>query len=348
MLERHPVMTTILGHDAVLERLRHSVIRGSHAHAYLFSGKEGIGKRLVARETACMLNCPEEQPEPGCLCRTCTRIRNGNYPDVLLLTPDRNIIRIDQIRNLQEFFHYPPIEGRNRIAIIDDAHTMNTAAQNALLKVLEEPPPRRALILVSSSPALLLPTVRSRCRKIRFSPVPIDAVAARLETELRSDSAKAAAVASMTGGSFAKAYDIISSDFPVLRELVISFLENPGRHGTKGLLELSAKISEDRRTALDAIDIAESWIRDLLAISIQGPEASVINIDFFERLHRLAEHYPHESLLEAEAELSRAAELIGMDINVNKTLATDVMLLRTARILAGPTFGVVYDDREKQ
>ncbi len=150
------------------------------AHAYLFSGIEGIGKKLVALEFARMLCCPEYAGEPGHECGTCEKINRGAHPDVLIEAPLKGSIRIDRIRNLQAFFKYSPIEAPYRVIVIDDAHTMNRAAQNALLKTLEEPPSFGVLILITSKPSSLLPTVLSRLRKIKFAPLARSDVAKEL------------------------------------------------------------------------------------------------------------------------------------------------------------------------
>jgi DNA polymerase-3 subunit delta' len=218
---------------------------------------------------------------------------------------------------------------------------MNRSAQNALLKTLEEPPPGRVLILVTAKPFLLLSTVRSRCRRVRFGPIPVEPLAHLLEQRKGMDSEKARVLASMSCGSVSKALDKETSNFLDLREQIISALADPGRTGLSGLLEVSALISSDRKTSAEAIEIAVTWIRDLLIEKVLGDASTLIHRDLLDRISSEAQHHDSEALVSAYDQLAEASALIEADINVNRNMVTDVMLLKVARILAGPSLGMV-------
>jgi DNA polymerase-3 subunit delta' len=333
-------MTLIVGHENEIALLERIVAEGRAAHAYLFTGPEGVGKKLAAIKLACLLNCPQPTADKRASCPVCRRIVAENHPDFAIERPQRGIIRIEQIRGLQNFFRYAPVEASYRVIIIDDAHLMNRSAQNALLKTLEEPPAGRILILVTAKPFLLLSTVRSRCRRVRFGPLPLESLADLLEEQSGMDPEKARVLAAMSCGSVSKAIDMETSNFLDLRERIISALAHPGPNGLGGLLEMSAAISSDRRTSSEAIEIAVTWIRDLLMRRILGDESSLIHRDLLDRISSEAQHHNNETLISAYEELAEAAGLIDADINVNRNLVTDVTLLRVARIIAGPSFGL--------
>lgn len=339
-----PYMTFLVGHDNNLALLERTVKEGRPAHAYLFTGPDGIGKKLVAVKFACLLNCAEPGEDPDGSCQVCRRIIAEKHPDVTIERPERRMIRIDRIRELQAFFKYAPVEGRYRVTIIDDAHLMNRSAQNALLKTLEEPPPRRILVLISSKPSLLLPTVRSRIRRMRFNSIPVATLAELLE-QRGFPLQKARTLAAMSSGSISRAVEMAESGFLDLREQVLSALTDPMGKRLSGLLELSATISVDRQTAVEAIEIAETWIRDLLAEQAGFDPGGRVHGDFLDRITSEAQHHSSRQLLSVYDELAKAASLIEADINVNKNLVTDVMFLRIARILAGPTLGVATASR---
>jgi len=332
-------MTSIVGHDSILAFLERTVAQGRPAHGYLFTGREGVGKRLVAKRFASLLNCLNPGADPTGSCSACRRIDAGKHPDFLLERPDRGMIRIERVRHIRSFFQYSPVEGSFRVCVIDDAHAMNRSAQNALLKTLEEPPAGRVLILVTAKPSLLLPTVRSRCRRLRLGPIPTGP----LETLLRArgiDAEKAAILAAMSGGSVSRALEMNQSNFLALREKVIAALTEANVHGIRGNLEISAEISKDRRTASEAIEIGLTWIRDLL-LSLAGYDLSAaVHRDFLDRIDSTAQHLTSGQLFSVYDELVRASELIDSDINVNRNLVTDVMLFRISRIMAGPSMGV--------
>jgi DNA polymerase III subunit delta' len=333
-------MSTTVGHERVVSFLEKSAVNGRPAHAYLFTGTEGIGKKRVALQLARLLNCPDAEKDRDGTCSVCRRITSGNHPDVIVESPERNIIRIERIRSLRNFFRYAPVEARFRVAVLDDAHTMNKASQNALLKTLEEPPAGSILILVTANPFLLLPTVRSRCRRVRFSPIPVDALAELLSRDKGIPDLKAQALAAMSCGSVARALDLNASDYLELRDKVISFLERPGSAGVAGLLEFSAELASDGERIRDAIEVAVTWVRDLLVTKI-GPDASsLVHRDSLDRIAVAAQHQSAEQLILVYEELAKAAALLEADINVNGNLVVDRMFLKITHALAGPSFGL--------
>ncbi len=333
-------MNVPVGHERSIGILERTAKEGRPAHAYLFTGREGVGKKMVAVRFACMLNCPDPQADPNGTCPVCRRIMSETHPDFTIERPERGMIRIERVRILQNSFKFAPAEARFRVTVIDDAHLMNRSAQNALLKTLEEPPPARVLVLVTSKPFLLLPTVRSRCRRVRFRPLPFDSLRAILEEQMRVVPDKAQALAAMSGGSVSRALEMDSANFPRLREQIVGALVDPGSLGIAGILELSAAISADRKKTVDAIEIATSLVRDLLVQKARGVAREVINQDLLDRIFDTAQHHEGEKLLLVYDELLKASQLVEADINVNRNLATDVMLLRIARIVAGPALGV--------
>lgn len=329
-------MDALLGHEKILDFLKRTVQEARPAHAYLFTGLEGVGKKLVAVRFACMLNCPDPSEDRELLCPVCRKIAAEKHPDVAIERPEKGIIRIDRIRNLQSAFKYAPVEGKWRVMIIDDAHLMNRAAQNALLKTLEEPPPSRMLILVTSKPNLLLSTVRSRCRRIRFGALSREAMEHILDAKGVSRD-RAQVLANLSSGSIGLAIEMDSSSFMRLRDRMISLLADPSALGISGILELSAEISTDRGAALDAVEIAQAWIRDVLMHKAGSPVQT--EGDSLDIIASAAQHHTSEQLLTAYDELTTASELIQAEINVNRNLVTDVMLLKILRILAGPSLG---------
>jgi DNA polymerase-3 subunit delta' len=333
-------MSEIIAHDAALEFLRRSAAGGRPAHAYLFSGTEGIGKKQAAVKFACMLNCDAAAAGEACSCHICRRIVVEKHPDVTIERPERGAIRIDRIRDIQGRFKYAPVEGRYRVAITDDAHLMNRSAQNALLKTLEEPPPGSALILVSSKPSMLFPTVRSRCRKVRFQPIPLPTLASLLQEKWGAPREKAEALASLSGGSVSRALNMDSSGVLDVRRRVISGLTEPGRNGVRGIFELASKVSADRQTALTCVETACGWIRDVLVAKTLGDTASAVHSDCLDIISAAAQHQSTDALLLAYDEASSAGQLLEAENNFNRNLILDVMLLRITRLLAGPQLGL--------
>jgi len=179
---RTPEGAPLYGHDAILERLTAHLRRERLAHALLFTGPAGIGKAAAALAFAATIFCTNEPDAPCGECAGCRQVAAGTHPDLVTvaLPSGKKEIGIDAIRRLKQAMQLRAVSGKRKVAIIDDADRLSLAAQNALLKTLEEPPPRSQLILVTPSPGALLPTVRSRCQRVLFQPLDPEAVAAVL------------------------------------------------------------------------------------------------------------------------------------------------------------------------
>src|SRR3990172_13141553 len=184
----------LIGNGQAVAALRRALESGAVAHAYLFAGPERGGKRTLALQLAQALNCSGRSVTAGAVTyegahdpcgegAQCRRIAAGLHPDVQTVTiqtaeddAQRRDISVDQVREVERAVALNPFEGRSRVIIIDPAHALSREAQNAFLKTLEEPPPRVVFILVTDSESALLPTIRSRCRRLELRPLPAAAV----------------------------------------------------------------------------------------------------------------------------------------------------------------------------
>ncbi len=168
----------VIGQEGPKKKIRTALAQQAIGHAYLFSGDDGIGKRLMALRFAQALSCEtppsSSQPDSCGQCRACEQIDSGTYPDLLLIEPEQDKanpqIKIDRVREIERHVIYRPLLSARKICIIDDADRLNANAANAFLKTLEDPPEHSLFILVTSQPLRLLATVRSRCLALRFAP----------------------------------------------------------------------------------------------------------------------------------------------------------------------------------
>jgi len=164
-------LSSIIGHAPVIDLLRQAVRRGRVPQSLLFAGPDGVGKHAVAIALAQAVNCPNPRDGDACgTCSTCLRIARGQHSDVTVIDKgDKASIQIDRVRErILDVVGYRPFEARRRVFILDPADEMTIQTQDALLKTLEEPPPAAMIILVTAYPDTLLPTIQSRCRRLRF------------------------------------------------------------------------------------------------------------------------------------------------------------------------------------
>ncbi len=160
----------IIGNNQIKEILQNSIQNGVISHSYLFVGKQGIGKKLLAKEFSKeILNIEKEQ------------IENNNHPDFICIEPDENSIKIEQIRFLQGKLQEKPIISNKKVYIINDAEKMTTEAQNCLLKTLEEPPSFVIIILIGNNENAFLSTIKSRCMILHFQPIEDEQIKQYLE-----------------------------------------------------------------------------------------------------------------------------------------------------------------------
>ncbi|WP_412460437.1 DNA polymerase III subunit delta' [Pseudomonas sp. SC11] len=143
--------------------------RRQHAHAYLFHGPQGIGKRALAEGLMALLLCQKPHASQACgQCKSCLLLKAGSHPDNFVLEPEEadKPIKVDQVRDLVAFVVQTAQQGGRKVVLIEPVEAMNVNASNALLKSLEEPSGDTVLLLVSHQPSRLLPTIKSRCQQI--------------------------------------------------------------------------------------------------------------------------------------------------------------------------------------
>jgi len=201
----------IIGNERAIELLTSSIEQGRVAHAYLFAGPPGVGKGLVAREFAKALNCEHGGAAPCDACLACRKIDHGTHPDVLWFRPTgaMRMIRVEQVAEFLQAAAFKPYEGRWKVFMLVDADRLNVESQNKVLKTLEEPAPGTVIILTSAVPEALLPTIRSRCQRVTFHPIPREAVEQYLIEHRDADPERAAIAASLGRGSLAAAIEYL-------------------------------------------------------------------------------------------------------------------------------------------
>jgi DNA polymerase-3 subunit delta' len=237
----------LIGHEAAEAMLRQLVDSRRLPHALLLSGPRGIGKATLAFRLARfvlagagegaeldMFGAPLEPglaipPESGTFCR----IAAAGHADLLTVErafdPRRKRLRseivVDDIREIGAFLHLTAAEGGWRVVVVDGADVMNRNAANALLKILEEPPRHALLLLVAHSAGKLLPTIRSRCRQIKLSPLPAAKVRALLDRYHPGlDDAEAATIADLAEGSIGRALELAGSGGVALYRTMMALL----------------------------------------------------------------------------------------------------------------------------
>jgi len=324
-------LRAIAGHRHLLELLVRAVERESLPPSLIFTGPEGVGKRLAAVALAQLLNCPTPVTAEGLgrdacgVCASCKRIARGVHSDVIVIEPgDTGAIKIDRIRDGIEKAAYRPFEGRRRVVIIDQADAILVEAQNALLKTLEEPPSASSFVLVTSTPDVLLPTVRSRCQQIRFGRLDAADIAAVLVASHDYDETAAHAAASAADGSVGAALSGDSDDVAAARDAAAGLLQGvAGSSDPRRRLE-SAKLlvgASDRDELARRLRALASLIRDCGVLLSRADERCLANPDMKPLLGGLVPAFDGDRTVRAFSAVDQA--IAALERNASPKIVAD-------------------------
>ncbi len=323
----------IIGEERAVAIVRNALRQDRIPHAYLFVGPEGVGKRLCALTLAKAMNClsPPEPAECCEQCSSCLKIDSGNHADVVLLEPEGEVIKIDQIRELQKRLRFRPLEGGRRIHILDQAHRLNAAASNALLKTLEEPPEATHWILITSRPHRLLPTILSRCQWVKFRSLANAQIEQILREKGELPPADAHFYASLAGGSASQAEDLSHRvGFEKRQEWLRAFTRIPQKE-TGEIFEICEQFAHEE--IHDLLELWKVWIRDLMVFKVTGAGKGLINHDLQAELGEAAAHYSFDRLDFLFSMITRMEN--AMDLNINRQLALETVMLEMKKVSKG-------------
>lgn len=253
----------IKGQEFAKKYMNNSIKKGKINHAYMFEGIEGIGKETFANELAEILLETHHLE---------------NAPDCIRVKPDGNSIKIAQIRNLQSEIVIKPHK-KYKIYIIDKAEKMTVEAQNALLKTLEEPPEYAIIILITNNKESLLPTIRSRCEVIKFTPIPFVEVKNYLICQGVEEN-RANLLSAFSRGSMKKALELSSSnDFYEMKESVQNYIETILSKNMVEILDIPSQMEKYKSESIAVLDIMINYFRDIMICKEHVDKNMIINAD---------------------------------------------------------------------
>jgi DNA polymerase-3 subunit delta' len=340
----------LAGNQRVKDILRRMLKDGRVPGALLFAGEGGIGKKLFALELAKALNCQTPKGLEACdHCSSCVRISQSKFadftdvddnkkrliwsdhPDVALARPLNRVLRIGPVREIEREANFRPFEGKARFFIIEEAHRLNEASSNALLKILEEPPATSHLVLITSRPASLLPTIRSRCQTIRFSPLAPSEIEAHLLSGKQVSPADARLLATVARGSIGRALVTDLESYRLQREAMMEVVSALALTNDRArLLRASEEMNEAKRKDEyePRLDLLSTLIHDVWVLSLGAPGEQVVNQDMLAQLSKIVSSMDRRRPARWLSQLEQHRR--GLDVNMNRKIATDALFLTMA------------------
>ena len=341
------------------KRLLTAALADGPAHAYLFHGPPGVGKRLAAREFAAEII---GEPE---------RVLRGAHPDVYQVAALGEMIRIDAIRELRRDLHMRPFEAERRVYLIFDADELNEDAADALLKDLEEPPPYAVIVLVADDLGPIAETVRSRCQLVPFRRLSERAIRAQVDARAGARAeAERIALARVAAGRLDRLERLLDERSVARRTALLEVARGvyadpafePGEAASRIVtaarergvearereeaavegLDLPARDADqrvrraargaEREELLDALEALAAWYRDLVAVAV-GADGVVFHADRLDELRADASRERLAGATEA-AEAARETWRQLEEFNLTPSLAFEALFVKLQRGLA--------------
>jgi DNA polymerase III subunit delta' len=312
----------------VLKMFKNSLQKNRVAHAYLFEGSRGTGKRESAYLLTKALLC--HQPIDGYVpcetCNNCRRINNGNHPDVHVIEPDGLSIKKSQIKALQEEFSKAGVESKKKFYLVNHADRMTTNAANSLLKFLEEPHSQTVAILMTEQLQQILPTIISRCQIISFHPLsPQQMLEGLVEMGVKRD--QAPLLAALTN-DIDEAFALNGDDwFAQAQKIVVKLYEVLRRNSLEALVMLQQEWFghfKEKEQIDRGLDLLLLIFKDILYIQI-GKIDQVVFVNERQRLEQFALHCSPNSLSEQLTAILEAKRKL--QANMNPQLLMEQLVL---------------------
>lgn len=343
------------GHDAAVRMLNSANSAGMLAHAYLVTGPDRVGRKTLAIDIACLVNC---DPQPDLFgeapvldlesCPAGQRIRKGQHADVRVIDrttpirddssgsgggdsdgPGRQSISINHVHDLQRDASLKPFEGKARVFILDGAELLSAPAANALLKTLEEPSEDVYILLIAPDAESLPETIVSRCQAIRLKPVNAETIADALVERFEAEPEQAERLARLSAGR--PGWAIAALQDPAILEIytqtatrILSALSGGLEERFSYASELSARFRRDRDGVLGELRRWLEWWRDL-AVMKAGLLENVINADWNDALSGIADQLSEEEITSGANSVLSTTE--ALEANAIPRLALEVMML---------------------
>ncbi|MCJ7582060.1 MAG: DNA polymerase III subunit delta' [Candidatus Aminicenantes bacterium] len=313
----------IIGNSRVKMILSKALKRDRVPHSLFFVGPEGVGKMATALVVAKALNCLQKFDDSCEECPACVAINKKNFPDVMEILPDKNVIKIEQMRDLKSAAYFKPMVGKKRVFIIPDAEIMNEQASNSFLKILEEPPSFSHMILLTDNPYLILPTIKSRCQILSFAPVFKEDIEKVLLGK-GYEAQQARIISLVVRGNLKYALNLDWEDLQENRKKAWQVLFSLIRkeNASVFLKEFSSSRFTDRQEIKKIFDFLSSFCRDIVLFKEEGDLSHIMNPDYEQDLREISRLLSLDQALDFLNKIDYSLYALQKNLNVNLLMSS--------------------------
>jgi DNA polymerase-3 subunit delta' len=302
----------VLGHDLPINIINSYIEKSRFFGGFIFSGPQGIGKKMVAKIIAQALNCTADLNKPCGSCSSCLKTEKLQHPDLHIIENDESQIKIEDIRGIQREANFRPYEGVMKVFIIDNAHRLNPDAANSLLKLLEEPPKDSLIILITHKPQAIFKTVLSRCKVIKFAPLSRTGLESVLIRDHSVDKHAAHFLAFYGEGRLGLALKLKDSKIAEEKNRIF---DSSMRSAQPLDRNFAGQNKEQLRVFLNVL---ASWLRDIYLVKAGLGQTEIIHSDRQSDLLNLAHKFSFKQLDDIISGVSESS--LYLDNNINTKL----------------------------
>ena len=313
----------LIGHEEIMAHLQAAIKGGRIAHAYLFAGEAGSGKRTLASLFAAALLCKEGGTDPCGVCTSCHKAFTNNHPDIIYVQHEKpSVITVDEIREqVVGTADIKPYESRYKIYIVADADKMNPQAQNALLKTIEEPAPFVIVLLLASNKEALLPTILSRCVTLDLRPMSNERIREYLVSEMHISAQEADVISAFSQGNIGKARSLaLGGEFSEMVESAAGILSRVRDMSVKQCISHIAALTQQKQNIYDYLDLFSMWFRDVLMFKATRDVDSLIFRGRVGAITEQAQRSSYEGLEKILAAIETARNRLKANVNFEITM----------------------------
>lgn len=319
----------IIGHEDIINYLQSVIELKKVFHTYIIEGEKGIGKKLMANTFAKTLQCENKGTEPCNQCNSCVKYDTLNHPDVIYVNPTKKTgFGVSDIREqINNTINIKPYQYPYKIYIVNEADTMTTQAQNALLKTIEEPPNYAIILLIAENSNKFLQTVLSRCVVLTLKAVTDKQIMYYLTDKEGIDANQAKIYTAFSRGNIGKVKELLSStEFARMRDFVSNLLEIIIRNDDYEILEIAKQFEEYKEMIDNVFDLLLTWLRDLLIVKHLKEDNFLIHKDKYKILLKQAQSLSYNRICQLIDNINETR--INFKVNVNYQLSIETMLLK--------------------